>query len=373
MSKNHPLKHIWIYVFALTISVCGCISCKEQITKPLSSHNVEQPFQQDIQGIHTNTLSKKIRSMLQDNQGYFWFGSDGEGVYRYDGKSYIQFTYEHGLGDNQIRNIGQDPSGAIWVGTGMGVSRFDGHAFHQANEETPFALPSSKTAVWKSAPGDLWFEASDKEEGVYRYDGKKLSHLLLPQSPLDAGYKRGESNLISAYGVYTILKDSKGAVWFGTQTLGVCCFTGTSFFWLTEEGLSGPAVRALFEDSKGNLWLGNNGNGLFVYDGKSLKNLTEQFGLVNEGFKRGQNLNDNPGTLARVWSINEDTGGDIWIGTIDAGIWRYNGKSFINYTMKNGLTSNVITLIFKDRNGELWIGSEGGGVMRFNGTSFYAI
>ncbi len=349
-------------------------ACKEKKSNAIATNtNLELIPDEEIAGSKTNELSSKIRSMLHDSKGFYWFGSDGDGVYRYDGKGYINFTYENGLGDNQIRSIDEDQKGNIWVGTGMGVSRFDGKKFSRITDETDLGFKSTINPQWASKPGDIWFEASDKRDGVYRFNGISLNLLLLPKNNIDGGFDSDKTNIVSPYGVYYIYKDSKGYVWFGTQTLGVCCYTGSSFFWLSDKQLAGPAVRAIFEDSKGNMWFGNNGGGLFMYDGKNLSNITDQNGLSNPGFSNGQNLNDNPGTMARVWSINEDNLGDIWVATIDAGIWRYNGKTWINYTRKDGLTTQVITLIFKDKKGELWFGSEGGGVMKFNGTSFYRI
>ncbi|MGB3075409.1 MAG: two-component regulator propeller domain-containing protein, partial [Chitinophagales bacterium] len=74
--------------------------------------------------------------------------------------------------------------------------------------------------------------------------------------------------------------------------------------------------------------------------------------------------------LARVWTINEDNNGNLWIGTYDAGVWRFDGENLTNYTSIDGLTSNAINTIYKDRKGELWFGTDGAGVCKFNGISF---
>ena len=354
--------------------LCKLSACKESTPHINTETNAQPPVKTEtIEGIPTTELSRNIRSMLHDSKGNYWFGSEAEGVYRFDGKNYIQFTYKEGLGDNQIRYINEDQAGNVWVGTGRGISRFDGKKFTEINDENDFGLNSTAPAQWMSKPNDIWFEASDKRVGIYRYDGTRLSLLQLPKNKMDGGFNVEETNIVSPYGVYCIYKDRKGYVWFGTQTLGVCCFTGNSFFWLSEKQLSGPAVRAIFEDSKGNLWFGNNGGGLFMYDGKTLSNITAENGLGNTDFMKGKGLNNNPGTMARVWSITEDASGDIWASTIDAGVWRYDGKTLTNYTEKEGLSMPSIPLIFKDRKGDLWFCSEGGGILKFNGKSFYAI
>ncbi|MFN8346328.1 MAG: two-component regulator propeller domain-containing protein [Spirosomataceae bacterium] len=141
-----------------------------------------------------------------------------------------------------------------------------------------------------------------------------------------------------------------------------------TFTWFTEKGLASPAVLGLFEDKTGNIWFGNNGAGLFRYDGKILTNFTEEKGLGNKDFRVSGK--SGPGTLARIYSINEDTTGNLWIGTVDAGVWRYDGNNLTNYTTKDGLTSNAVNTIYKDKKGDLWFGTDGNGVCKFNGLSF---
>lgn len=178
------------------------------------------------------------------------------------------------------------------------------------------------------------------------------------------------------YGIYSTLIDEGGQVWFGTQSQGVCQYNGKTYSYLTEKDLAGPAVRAIYQDQSGHLWFGNNGGGLYRYDGKNLRNITAEYGLGNPDFLKG-NFTGKPGTLARVWAINEDREGHLWIGTVDAGVWRYDGKQLTNFTTKDGLASNSISTIFKDAQGELWFitsgNSTGGSIYKFNGKIFKEI
>jgi ligand-binding sensor domain-containing protein len=308
------------------------------------------------------TIGRDISSIFQDRNDNYWFGTQDMGVYLYDGKTLIQFTRKNGLYSNQVLTIQEDKSGNIWIGTGgFGVNRFDGRTF------TTFSSIESNNSDkdWKIGPEDLWFYAGG---GAYRFTGNSLTYLPLPKTDFDSDYSLSPADRLGPYGVYCTLKDQKGNMWFGTQTMGVCRYDGKSFTWITGKGLSGPAIRGLFEDKNGNLWFGNNGNGLFRYDGKSLINLTEEKGLSNHEFIVTGKF--GPGTLARVWTINEDNNGNLWVGTIDAGVWQYDGKNLINYTTKDGLTSNTVNVIYKDKKGELWFGTGGTGVCIFNGVSF---
>lgn len=77
----------------------------------------------------------------------------------------------------------------------------------------------------------------------------------------------------------------------------------------------------MIEDKKGNLWFG--GDGLSRYDPrravrKSFTHFTTKDGLLNLG----------------IWMILEDRTGNLWVGTRETGLYRYNGKTFTNFTEK---------------------------------------
>lgn len=342
-------------------------SMQLKISQPKASDNAasEQP---------AYAMGRNILCILQDKYNNYWFGTNGEGVYRYDGTSFVLFTDKEGLCNNQVQSIREDKDGNLWFGTAKGISRFDGQTFTTVIRNEHLPANSGSLQAWATTPDDIWLEAG---AGAYRYNGNAFTYLLLPKA--DTITPSGLTDTISphsgrlgAYSVYCTLKDRKGNIWFGTQFMGVCRYDGSSFKWLTAKGLAGPAVRGLFEDKDGNLWFGNNGSGLFRYDGDSLINITDIKGLGNEAFMRSSTLSatDYAGTMARVWTISQDNAGVIWIGTIDAGVWRYDGEKLTNYTMKDGLSSNAINIIYKDKSGALWFGTDGAGVCRFNGTSF---
>lgn len=303
-------------------------------------------------GVHTAT---NIRAIYEDKKGNYWLGSDGEGLYRYDGKTLTLFTRADGLCDNQIRDIQEDKQGNIWLVTGGDICSFNGVAFSKMSGNV------NHRSEWRQGAGSIWFPAF-KEKGVYRYDGAVVHYY---------DFLRQESNVsYDEYAVYCIYTDRSGNVWFGTQNKGVCKFDGKKLTWLTEKGLDGAAVRSIFQDKAGNMWFGNNGYGLFKYDGKTLSNVTDEKGLGNPDFIK--HLNGKEGTMARVWAIDEDSKGNLWIATIDAGLWFYNGKKLTNYTTKHGLPANSVTAVYKDRKGMMWFGTAGE-ICQFDGKRFVRV
>jgi ligand-binding sensor domain-containing protein len=348
-------------------SSCSSQSNPEHISVPPQKPIPGSEF--NIHLLKTNAtvaVDDNIRSIFQDRNNNFWFGTNGAGVYRYDGKTLTQFSEMDGLANNQILNIQEDKNGNIWFGTGLfGVSRFDGQAFTTFTNKESFLSLQQIVSKMEMEPDDLWFYAGG---GVYRYDGSSLTYLPLNNAGHTSSDLQSSPNALSRYAVYCILKDKKGNLWFGTQAEGVCRYDGKSFKWFTDLSLAGPAILGLFEDSHGNIWFGNNGSGLFRYDGETLINFTEEKGLSNPEFRLSGK--DGPNTLARIYSINEDRNGDLWIGTVDAGVWRYDGTNLTQYTTKHGLTSNAVNTIYKDNQGDLWFGTDAEGVCKFNGSTF---
>lgn len=358
-------KQIPIQLTVITCLLIYLSSCNGQTQKNSISNETNNPSltsQSNSLNASVHSIDKNIISIFQDNQGTYWFGTNGAGVYRYDTKTLTQFTVKDGLADNQVIYIQEDDLGNLWFESGnFAISKFDSKTFTpQTNKAN---ITNGSNADWKSKSNNLWFYAGG---GVFRYSNLSLDYL-----PFVTTTSQGQTNnpfSLSRYGVYCILKDKKENVWFGTQAEGVCKYDGNTLTWFKEKGLAGPAVLGLFEDSKGNIWFGNNGAGLFRYDGKTLTNFTEEKGLANADFRASGKA--GVGTLARVYSINEDHNGNIWVGTVDAGVWKYDGNNLTNYTTKDGLTSNAINTIYKDRNGKLWFGTDGNGICKFNGIRF---
>ncbi|MHC4380479.1 MAG: two-component regulator propeller domain-containing protein, partial [Planctomycetota bacterium] len=124
-------------------------------------------------------------------------------------------------------------------------------------------------------------------------------------------------------------------------------------------------VRSLLEDRAGNLWIGNNGLGVLFYDGETTINFTEQNKL-----SRKDTQAETP-SLHRVFSMAEDQMGNIWFGTVEYGVWRYDGESLTNFSAPEGLPSKHVWAIYEDKRGELWVGgADPSSVSKFNGVSF---
>jgi len=302
-----------------------------------------------------------VRAIHQDAQGALWIGTQNDGVYRDDGHGLTRFTRENGLANDQVRDILEDRDGTVWIVTAEGVSRWADGALQTVN-----GREYSSVDDWRPGPDDLWFKG-DKSSGytrqegapgVYRSDGETIRYHAFPAEAL-----RRDEDL---YSVTRIARGRGGRIWIATYA-AVFGFDGDGFTVIDDESLGYTPetgllhVRSVYEDSKGRLWIGNNWIGLLMRVGGTTINVTDALG-------KDQIDPDGEPQPFRVFSIGEDRDGNIWFGTVDRGVWRYDGESLRQYTEKDGLETTGVFAITTDRNGDLLVG--GNGVFRFDGTRF---
>ena len=302
----------------------------------------------------TGQISEYVRRVFQDRDGAYWFGTNGEGVCRYDGKSLEFFSFKEGLAGTAIRGIAQDQDGAMWFATEGGVSRFQNGAF--TNYTTRQGL--SHNEVWYlmiDRAGVVWVGT---QGGACRFNGESFTPFPIPRAQVENPESRFSPLLI-----WSIYEDADGAMWFGTDGEGVRKFDGKQFTtFTTKDGLAGNQVRCIISDRHGHIWIGAESGGLSRFDGKTFQNFTSENGLSGD----------------RVWTLLEDREGNLWISTLGKGVTRYDGATFTRLGVAQGLVSlhplsersNIhVQSIFQDRDGVLWFGCSGG-LFRFDGTNF---
>lgn len=354
-------------IFVLLVMLIQLSACNEQTSRinknksDVHRNIVVEKSDSGVNAVATGLqVGKSIRSIFQDNAGNIWVGTHGAGVIRYDGKQTIAITENDGLCSDYVGRIQQDKAGKIWFETGDGICCYNGSSF------TAFTGHSSSQKVdtvydWKTSDDDLWFSGNT---GAFRYDGNTMR--FHPFHEVNG--KSFQTGQVTPYTVYSTFKDKDGNVWFGTQASGVARFDGKSFTWFRDNGLAGPAVLAITQDHEGYMWFGNNGAGVFRYDGDSVINFTAANGLSNDRYQKFGAASDQPQTLARIWNIVEDDAGNIWFGTVDAGAWRDDGKTLINFSTKSGLVAGVSAMC-KMQDGNLLIGTNAGDLFIVDGTS----
>lgn len=310
----------------------------------------------DIQSIlNSDTLiSPFVRRIFQDKSGNLWFGTQGDGVARYDGDTLEYFSIDEGFGGVVVRGIVEDAAGNVWFGTERGITKYDPSAGPSTSSGRRLRTgPASFTNFTKKdglVHNDVWSITIDREgiiwigtlQGVSRFNGEVFTPFDLPEAEPDPN--RG---VTSSRIVHSIMEDSHGKMWFGTNG-GAYIYDasllegqgGSLSNISTKDGLPDNNVNDILEDKDGNIWFATHYQGVCRWDGTSFTTIST---------KRRES-----GT--EVWSLFKDRSGNIWFPIESFGVYCYNGESAINFHEKDGLASGAIQCVYEDREGRIWLG-----------------
>ena len=312
--------------------------------------------------------------------------------------NFKNITIEDGLSQSTVETIYQDSKGYIWIGTNDGLDRYNGYEFkhykHDKYDKNSIAnnyivdiIEDKNGYIWVSTIGGLSRINPDKDEIKNYYskeDSGNLSNSNLWQllctkdnrliaSTIDGLnvydknkdkftrilYKEGE--LPSQY-IYSLEEDINGHIWVGTDNGLVELDKDLNIVKSYQDAIGDSDVYNVYDDSKGNIWVCTLDNGLFKInlDDKSVEN-----------YKNNNSKISIPSNNVR--DIISDSEGKLWIAT-DKGLctFDYEREEFITYNKKsyqsNSLIDDEIFCLLKDSSGLIWIGTYSG-ISRFNPNS----
>jgi signal transduction histidine kinase len=318
-----------------------------------------------------NPLVTPVTATCEDREGNLVVGTLGAGVFWFnaEGRATVLST-EHGLASNYILSLLVDQEGALWVGTdGSGLNRVKRQVFAVLEECRGWVVQS----VCEDDQGGLWIGSNGGEVGFWK----------------DGVLQRfGPGQGLPNPSVKAVLADRHGQVWVGTYApggTGLFRWQNDRFQRVAVAGGAPQVVQALHEDKQGQLWVGTDG-GLMRWDEREWKIFTMRDGLSSDVVRAlandregnlwigtvGGGLNrwrDGQFTTYRkkdglpsddISSLWVDDAGVLWVGTVGSGLATlYDGK-WIRYTTREGLISNAIGYLMDDAQGDLWIGSNVG-------------
>ncbi len=315
----------------------------------------------------THSLSVNTgKPILEDSEGFIWYGTFGTGLYRVDPLTNDKHQYFHSpadqtsLSENSINCIYEDRSGVLWFGTfGAGISIYYPHAHRFDVIRHDPANPNSVSSdfIWsvlEDREGNIWIGTNDR--GLNRYSPETGLFTFYDHQPSDPG-------LLPHSSVREIFQDNEGSIWVGTDGGGLSRFiseTGKfeNYQFIPDDpnSLSNNSVRVIIEDQSGSLWVGTRG-GLNKFDRETSR------------FEHFLHSDDDPASLSNnfIYSvIYEDSQGYLWIGTYGGGLNRMDPVegTFTSYLNDPedpvSISNNVVFSIYEDTTGIFWIGTNNG-------------
>lgn len=287
----------YIKNIAIVIVLLLLCSCNEKKTRVVENNPV-------IKSEKVYDSSDIVYKAFLDSNGTMWFTTSQEGIYKYDGNHFINYSMEDGLCGNEVTSIIEDDNGDLLLGTDHGICRFNGTTF---------------------------------------------SNLSLPNYPKQSDWLDRYYPMINPSAVTVLLKDDQNHLWIGTNCAGLYEYDGIEFMaHLQEEGNTMPDgmhhnfISSLAQNDKGHLWIGSfSHGGIQQYNGKK---------FIKHPLKDG--IGDG-----MISSIYIDSQERIWVGTRNAGIYTYQGGRFIPMKFKNAPEDIAMAKFFEDKDGTLWISS----------------
>ena len=361
----------------------------------------------DLKFTHYTTAqglpSNCVRAIVQDEEGYMWFGSDG-GLVRFDGTAskvfmpcdkeghdnvYVLSLCRYGrdllvgtdrmlyrydprmeslqpmvlsYGDGAVQpiagniyDIATDSRGNIWVAVDrQGVFRIE----PSGNVTDNFHFPEANDFI-----GNLYVDGSDvvwalsnvTNGGVYRFDPLKGGFRTFLLNDKGEPFNRG---------ALAMMADSHGDYWLGTWENGLMKFNPRS----------GHAERFTRADQVWNLWhihsiTEYSPTMLLVGSDSGLTLVDKTTGECK--VYRDDELDQNSLSDRFVYPVTLDNEGGIWVGTyyrgvnyVSAGSQRirsWNHSRFIN-----SVSGNVVGCLSEDSRGHIWLGTADGGLCRYD-------
>jgi signal transduction histidine kinase/DNA-binding response OmpR family regulator len=377
------------------ILLCYCV-----FINSMFSQNRFENYQ--FRSIQETTSKRAISSIIQDSNGFIWIGTNGAGLYRYDGVNYFGYQYSQkksgSVNSNFIYATFVDSSNNLWVGTDEGLCLYnrDLDNFTKINIQDVitkgYDQPITVKTIIQDNNGNLIL-------GTYGFGLFKLNIKTLKASLVQSELLNKPNFLIKCS-----VQNKQGII-----------YVGTSYGFL-EIDLKGKVsqvykdkfkrepiledVESLVVDKLGYIWLGTVSNGLmkikpetdnyqfenyFITKNKILSILqstkdyivcgTENDGLLVVNYKgevvqKYLHTKYNNFSLKSnsVWSLYEDKEERLWLGYFNMGLGvfdkpnnKFNAvESLVNND--NSLQTSNVTSVVKDKKGNLLISNEGGGL-----------
>jgi signal transduction histidine kinase/ligand-binding sensor domain-containing protein/CheY-like chemotaxis protein/protocatechuate 3,4-dioxygenase beta subunit len=119
-----------------------------------------------------NSFSYPVMGLWRDADGTLWVATELGALNRYDGKRWTLFdSHQHELLQDHTLTVFRDNRHRLWVGTGAGVSVYDGQVWSSLDQNDGLA-GSMVNTICQGPDGDLWF-GTDK--GLTRYRPRVVS------------------------------------------------------------------------------------------------------------------------------------------------------------------------------------------------------
>lgn len=199
-----------------------------------------------------------VTSITVDTRGRMWIGTRGSGVY-----CYASGRLSHPITTGYITQIYEDHAKTIWIGSwNDGFWTIDPQGKCTNTRKGKLLVSNFVRTFCEDNSGVMWIGTY---LGLTRYN---------PRTGASSTFTANtQEKSLTNSSIWSIIKDNQGTLWVGTYFGGVNYFNPEyeiyTQYRLQEKnrpGLSSQIVGRMTEDDKGNLWICTEGGGLNIYN-----------------------------------------------------------------------------------------------------------
>jgi signal transduction histidine kinase/ligand-binding sensor domain-containing protein len=329
---------LWHLLAIAILLGCGLLAHGLEPSTPLANYGRQTWVMEN--GLPQNT----VQALVQTRDGFVWLGTE-VGLVRFDGNGFQVFDRNStpALPGSDVRCLLETQDGVLWIGTSEGLARWKDGAMKVFTKRD--GLPANGIIeLWEAQDGVLmmWTDSGlAQQKGEHFVTVRNVyawPHTALPSPGEPPDYVYFEENLpndvfvMGTRGVLTLVIKGPKPPGMATQlTAG--------------KELPGSRIQSLLVDREGCMWIGTNG-GLVRWAGGKLERLPVT----------------DPLATASVLALMEDREGNIWVGTETGGLHILRDQRFRTIGAREGLSSDATTTVVEDKAGTLWVGTNGAGL-----------
>lgn len=365
----------------LAIGVVTCCAAASE-TSPTSIFDLGQPSFKTV-GNSQSIPEDVITTMTQDQQGFLWLGSQ-MGLVRFDGYEFKLFQEDKenpsAIAGNYIQTLWPAESGDVWVGTysgGVSVYHKDSQAFSH--------FPSVSGDENTLSHYDVKTITGDNQGNVYVGTDKGLNHIDVDTGTISQiKLIKGCKNI--SHRTRSLVLESARILWLGTSS-GLCRITLPNSLKNLNQGVSGKEftqfdnqnISTLFKANDGTIWLGTVAHGAaFIKPNQTLFSKIPPASSPTPTNTAAENKSaptSSENAISHPWvvSIIQPSPNEIWLGTYGGGITIANSKtgkveSHLRHQALNEFSINTdeIGSLLVDKSGLIWVGTWGAGLNLYN-------
>lgn len=298
--------------------------------------------------------------------------------------SYYHYKATDGLASATVFQVIQDKEGFIWLATQNGVSRFDGKRF--TNYTIEDGLNSNMiTAIALGTNGEIFFSNYEKginvlkngkiENYVDDRNGNMVRITFLINTPTQQNKNKLLTNTRADY-VYVFEVDHSGKQSFSVIYLEL--FTLNKLDTLSGGRIIALTTKGIFEiknDVADKIYIQENPN-IAAYCIADVRDGSFYIGSKGNIYRIKNNKvigvhKINVGGNNEVSNLLRDRKGNLWFSVMNKGFYKipHNSKEIINIGSKMNLQTTNVNHLFEDKEGNIWVGTYGKGVYCL--TNFY--